>query len=68
MKKLKLCIFKFSTLMLLALALTGGKKEAKDVTEGEMATGEKSLTAESEPYDVAGSLGEKSYFAEITCN
>ena len=45
-----------------------GKKEAKDVTEGEMATGEKSLTAESEPYDVAWSLGEKSYFAEISCN
>jgi len=54
--------------MLLVLALTGGKKEAKDVTEGEMATGEKSLTAESEPYYVAGSLGEKSYFAEISCN
>ena len=54
--------------MLLVLALTGGKKEAKDVTEGEMATGEKSLTAESEPYDVGGCLEEKSYFAEITCN
>ena len=54
--------------MLLVLALTWGKKEAKDVTEGEMATGEKSLTAESEPYDVAWSLGEKSYFAEISCN
>ena len=59
--------------MLLVIVLTGGKKEAKDVTEGEMATGEnstgeKSLTAESEPYDVGGCLGEKSYFAEITCN
>ena len=54
--------------MLLVIVLTGGKKEAKDVTEGEMATGEKSLTAESEPYNVGGCLGEKSYFARISCN
>ena len=42
MKKLKLYIFKFCTLMLLVLVLTGCKKEAIDVTEGE-----KSLTEES---------------------
>ena len=54
--------------MLLVLALTWCNEEAKNVTEEENFTGEKSLTAESEPYDVAVSLGEKSYFAEISCN
>ena len=34
-------------------------KKQKKLTEVEKSTGEKSLTAESEPYDVAGSLGKR---------
>lgn len=54
--------------MLLVLVLTGGNEEAKKLTEVEKSTGEKSLTAESEPYNVGGCLGEKSYFVRIPCN